>query len=419
MAGVEMDMVDNAYIKNLAQLVANKKVPMSSIDEAVRRILRIKFRLGLFDKPYVEELPEKDRYYAPESMELAAKIAEESMVLLKNDKQTLPLSSSVKRIALIGPMVKDSVNMMGSWEGQGLAEMIETIYEGFEKEFKGKATLTYSKGCEFDGNNESGFEEAIIAAQNADVIIICLGEMKKWSGENATRSTIALPGIQEKLVSAIRKTGKPVVLLLSSGRPIELGKLDALSDAMLEIWQPGIAGGGAVAGLISGRLNPSGKLAITFPLTTGQIPTYYNMRQSSRPGQGGYQDIATEPKYWFGHGLSYTSFSYSAVTLSNPSIKKHEKLIVQVEITNTGAVAGKETVLWFIADPVASITRPMKELKYFDKKELKPGEKKVFRFEISPMRDLSFPDGNGIRHLEGGDYYIMIKDQKIKFELLD
>ena len=419
MAGVEMDMVDNAYIKNLARLVEEKKVPMSAIDEAVRRILRIKFRLGIFDKPYVEELPEKDRYYAPESMATAAKMAEESMVLLKNDKQTLPLASSIRKIALIGPMVKDSVNMMGSWEGQGLSEMVETIYEGFEKEFKGKATLIYSKGCDFDGTNESGFEEAINTAENADVVIICMGEMKKWSGENATRSTIALPDIQEKLVSTLRKTGKPVVLVLSSGRPIELGKLDNLSDAMLEIWQPGIAGGSAVAGLISGRLNPSGKLAITFPLTTGQIPTYYNMRQSSRPGQGGYQDIATEPKYWFGHGLSYTTFSYSAVTLSNTFIQKNEKLLALVEITNTGTTTGKETAMWYIADPVASITRPMKELKYFDKKELKPGEKKVFRFEIDPMRDLSYPDANGIRKLESGDYYLFINGQKIKFELKD
>ncbi len=416
-AGVEMDMVDNVYIENLPQLVKENKISMQQIDEAVRRILRIKFRLGLFDKPYVDELAEKDRYYQPESMAVASKLAEESMVLLKNNNQTLPLSSAIKQIALIGPMVKDSINIMGSWEGQGVGSAVETIYAGFEKEFTGKAALNYAKGCDFEGADESGFKAAMDAAKKSDVVIVCIGEMKKWSGENATRSTLALPAIQERLVAALKKTGKPLVLVLSNGRPIEVARLDASADAILEIWQPGIAGGTPLAGIVSGRLNPSGKLAITFPLTAGQIPTYYNMRQSARPKLGGYQDISTQPMYWFGHGLSYTNFSYGAVKLSDSIIQKNKKLIAEVEITNTGSRAGKETVLWFIADPVASVTRPMKELKYFEKSELKPGEKKIFRFEIDPMRDLSFPDANGILHLESGDFYLLINDQKIKFEL--
>ncbi len=419
MAGVEMDMVDNVYVENLQQLVQEKRIPISRIDEAVRRILRIKFRLGLFDQPYVVELPETERYYQPESMAIAEQLAAESMVLLKNNLQTLPIAKTIKQIALIGPMVKDSVNIMGSWEGQGIPESVETIYEGFEKEFKGKATINYTKGCDFEGTDETGFEEAVIAAKNSDVIIVCMGEMKKWSGENASRSTIALPAIQEKLLSVLKKTGKPIILILSNGRPLELGNMESLSDAILEIWQPGIAGGSAVAGMISGRLNPSGKLAITFPLTTGQIPTYYNMRQPARPKQGGYQDIATEPKYVFGHGLSYTTFSYGTVQLSATRIKKNQKITATIEITNTGKIDGKETALWFIADPVASITRPMKELKYFEKLELKAGEKKIFRFEIEPMRDLSFPDANGMKRLESGDYYLMINSQKVKFELID
>ena len=418
-AGVEMDMVDNAYIENLPALVKEGKVSMVQIDEAVRRILRIKFRLGLFDKPYVEALPEKDRYYQPSSMSTASKLAEESMVLLKNVNQILPLSKQIKQIALIGPMVKDSINLMGSWEGQGIASSVETLFAGFQKEYKGKANLNYAKGSDFEGNNESGFAEAVAAAQKSDVVVICMGEMKKWSGENATRSTIALPAIQERLVAAIKNTGKPIILILSNGRPIELGRLDNLSDAMLEIWQPGIAGGSAVAGIVSGRLNPSGKLAITFPLTTGQIPTYYNMRQSSRPNQGGYQDISSEPKYWFGYGLSYTTFSYGKVSLSDSIIRKNQKITAQVAITNTGKIDGKETALWFISDPVASITRPIKELKFFEKEELKAGETKIFKFEIDPMRDLSFPDSDGNRYLENGDFYLMIDKQKIKFQLID
>ena len=418
-AGVEMDMVDNVYVENLQQLIKENKISMDKLDDAVRRILRVKFMLGLFDKPYVEELPEKDRYYQPKGLAVAAKLAEESMVLLKNNNHTLPLSSAIKHIALVGPMVKDSVNLMGSWEGQGIPQSVETLYEGFEKEFRNKVVLHYAKGCDFDGPDESGFNEAIAAAQQSDVIIVCIGEMKKWSGENASRSTIALPSIQEQLVSALKKTGKPIVLVLSNGRPVELGSLDSLSDAILEIWQPGIAGGSPLAGIVSGRLNPSGKLAITFPLSTGQIPTYYNMRQSARPKLGGYQDIATEPKYWFGHGLSYTTFSYAPARLSDTVLRKNKQLVAEVEVTNTGAVDGKETALWYIADPVASVTRPMKELKYFEKQDLKAGEKKVFRFVIDPVRDLSFPDANGFRHLESGDFYILINDQKLKFRLID
>jgi beta-glucosidase len=418
MAGVEMDMVDNLYVENLKQLVQENKVPIAALDEAVRRILRLKFRLGLFDQQYIPELPETARYYQPESLAIASKLAEESMVLLKNNQQTLPLSSNIKQIALIGPMVKDSINMMGSWEGQGSPSAVETIYAGFQKEYAGKATLNYAKGCDFEGTNESGFDEAIAIAQKSEVTILCLGEMKKWSGENASRSSLALPSIQEKLMTALKKLGKPIVLVLSSGRPIELGNLEKMADAMLEIWQPGIAGGFPLAGIVSGRLNPSGKLAITFPLTAGQIPTYYNMRQSARPKLGGYQDIPTEPKYWFGYGLSYTSFSYGSIKLSATSIQKNQKLTAEVIITNTGSRAGKETALWFIADPVASITRPMKELKYFEKKELQSGEQMLFKFEIDPMRDLSFPNSDGNKILETGDYYLMVGNQKVKFELV-
>jgi len=419
MAGVEMDMVDNNYVENLPQLVTENKISMKNIDEAVRRILRIKFRLGLFDQPYVVELPEKDRYFQPQSMAVAAKLAEESYVLLKNKKNILPLSKEVKQIALIGPLVNNRVDLMGSWEGQGTAATVQTLLEGMQQEFQSKAVLNVAKGCDFDGKDETGFEEAIQQALKSDVIVFCLGEKKSWSGENASRSTIALPAIQERLLNALKKTGKPIVLVLSSGRPVELRGLEPLSDAILEIWQPGIAGGSAMAGILSGRLNPSGKLAITFPLTTGQIPTYYNMRQSARPGIGGYQDISSEPKYWFGHGLSYTTYTYGKVKLSSDKIKKNEKLIAEVEVTNTGKMDGKETALWYISDPVASITRPMKELKYFEKKDLKAGEKTIYRFEIDPMRDLSFPDSNGLRHLEKGDFYLAINDQKLKFELVE
>jgi len=418
-AGVEMDMVDNVYPEHLSSLIKDGKVSMTRLDDAVSRILRLKFELGLFDEPYTRELPEKQRYYQRESMAIAAKLAEESMVLLKNDNHILPISKNTKSIALIGPMVKDSINIMGSWEGQGLASSVETIFKGFHKVYGGRVALNYAKGCDFEGSDEKGFAEALETAKKSDIIIVCIGEMKKWSGENAARSTISLPSIQERLVSALKSTGKPIVLVLSSGRPIALGSLEKNSNAILEIWQPGIAGGSPLAGIISGLHNPSGKLAVTFPLATGQIPTYYNMRQSARPKMGGYQDISTEPQYWFGHGLSYTEYSYGKISVSDTVIRKNQKITAQVEVTNSGRMNGKETVMWFISDPVASITRPVKELKYFEKKEIKIGEKKIFRFEIDPSRDLSFPDANGTRHLESGDFYVIINNQKIKFQITD
>ena len=251
--------------------------------------------------------------------------------------------------------------------------------------------------------------------------MVCLGEKKEWSGENASRSTIALPAIQEKLVLELKKTGKPIVLILSNGRPLELVRLEPLADAIIEIWQPGVCGGSALAGILSGRINPSGKLSITFPLTTGQIPTYYNMRQSARPsgGQGNYQDIPTDPLYWLGHGLSYTTFNYGEPKPSATKIKKSEKLTVEVEVTNSGKVSGTETVLWYISDPACSISRPMKELKYFEKKELAAGAKVTFKFVIVPNRDLSYVDSDGKRFLEVGDYYVIVNNQKVKFEIIE
>ncbi|MFA9393035.1 MAG: glycoside hydrolase family 3 N-terminal domain-containing protein [Prolixibacteraceae bacterium] len=427
MAGVEMDMVDNAYLDHLQALVDEGTVPMATIDEAVRRILRIKFRLGLFDNPYCEELPESKRYLQPEDRKVAAELSAESMVLLKNaslpgqENTVLPLSASVKNIALIGPMVVDSFHIIGFWEGYGDSKDAESILEGFKKEFAGKAQLNYAKGCDFDGNNEEGFAEALAMAEKSDVVVLCLGEQRNWSGENGSRSTLALPAIQEKLVDEIKKSGKPLVLVLSSGRPLELVRIEPLADAMLEIWQPGTDGGSATAGIISGRINPSGKLSITFPLTTGQIPMYYNMRRSSRPWgkQGLYKDISSEPLYWFGHGLSYTNYSYGNVKLSATQIKMNEKIIAEVEVSNDGQMDGKETVLWYINDPVASISRPMKEVKFFEKQEIKAGQKVVYRFEIVPERDLSFVDSKGDRHLEAGEFNVLMGNQKVKFELVE
>ena len=419
MAGVEMDMTDNIYFQNLKQLVAEKKIPMAKIDDAVSRILRVKFRLGLFDEPYTTVVDESSRFLQPESKAVAQKLAAESMVLLKNNAKILPLSSSVQQIALIGPMASDKQNLLGAWSAHGNENDVESISEGIAKEFGSTAKINIAKGCDFDGYDESGFAEALSVARKSDVVLICLGEKRGWSGENASRSTIALPAIQEKLVIELLKAKKPIVLILSNGRPLELVRLEPLADAIVEIWQPGLSGGSALAGILSGRINPSGKLAITFPLTSGQIPIYYNMRQSARPTSGKYQDIPTVPMYWLGHGLSYTTFDYGDLKLSAVKIKKTGKLTVEVEVSNTGTVAGSETVLWYINDPACSISRPMKELKYFEKKELAAGAKTTYKFEIDPMRDLSYTNADGKRLLEAGDYFVMVNKQKVKFEVTE
>lgn len=419
LAGVEMDMVDDVYVDYLPELVAEGKVPMTAIDEAVRRILRVKMQLGLFENPYVDVVSEEKRYLLPEYLHVAEQLAAESMVLLKNDNETLPITSKYKNLAIIGPMAKDSINIMGSWEGMGKPEDVETIYDGLEKEFKDKATLHYALGCDFNGEDKNGFKEALEAANKSDAVLLFLGEKKRWSGENGSRSSIALPKIQEDLVEELLKAKKPIILILSSGRPLELIRLNKWADAIVEIWQPGTKAGSAVAGILSGRHNPSGKLSITFPQATGQIPIYYNMRESARPRLGHYQDIPRDPLYWFGHGLSYTTYDYSDIKLSATKIKREDKLIAEVEVTNSGNADGKEAVLWFIKDPFASISRPMKELQFFEKKLIKSGEKTTYKFEIDPMRDLSFVDTFGNKHLESGDYFVIVNDQKVKFEIID
>ena len=417
-AGLEMDMMSHAYERHMKELVEEGKITMAQLDEAVRRVLRVKFRLGLFERPYTPTTTEKERFFRPQSMDIAAQLAAESMVLLKNENGLLPLVNK-KKIAVIGPMAKNGWDLLGSWCGHGKDTDVTMLYNGLVTEFAGKAELRYALGCNTQGNNRKGFEEALEAARWSDVVVLCLGEMMTWSGENASRSSIALPQIQEELAKELKKAGKPVVLVLVNGRPLELNRLEPISDAILEIWQPGVNGAVPMAGILSGRINPSGKLAMTFPYSTGQIPIYYNRRKSGRGHQGFYKDITSDPLYPFGHGLSYTEFKYGTVTPSVTTVKRDGSLSVEVSVSNTGKRDGLETVHWFISDPYCSITRPVKELKHFEKQLIKAGETKVFCFDVDLERDLGFVDGNGKRFLETGEYYILVKDQKVKIELID
>ncbi len=417
-AGLEMDMMSHAYDRHLKELVEEGKVTMAQVDESVRRVLRVKFRLGLFERPYTPVTNEKDRFFRPQSMAVAAQLAAESMVLLKNDNQILPLTNK-KKIAVVGPMAKNGWDLLGSWCGHGKDTDVEMLYDGLTAEFGGDAELRYAMGCKLQGNDRSGFAGALDVARWSDVVIVCLGEMLTWSGENASRSTIALPQIQEELVKELKEAGKPVILVLSNGRPLELNRMEPLCDAILEIWQPGINGARSMAGILSGRITPSGKLAMTFPYSTGQIPIYYNRRKSGRGHQGFYKDITSDPLYPFGHGLSYTEFKYGTVTPSATKVKRGDKLSAEVTVTNTGARDGAETVHWFISDPYCSITRPVKELKHFEKQLIKAGETKTFRFDIDLERDFGFVNEDGKRFLEAGEYHILVQGQTVKIELID
>ena len=417
-AGLEMDMMSHAYDRHLKELVEEGKVTMAQVDESVRRVLRVKFRLGLFERPYTPVTNEKDRFFRPQSMAVAAQLAAESMVLLKNDNQILPLTNK-KKIAVVGPMAKNGWDLLGSWCGHGKDTDVEMLYDGLTAEFGGDAELRYAMGCKPQGNDRSGFAGALDVARWSDVVIVCLGEMLTWSGENASRSTIALPQIQEELVKELKEAGKPIILVLSNGRPLELNRMEPLCDAILEIWQPGINGARSMAGILSGRINPSGKLAMTFPYSTGQIPIYYNRRKSGRGHQGFYKDITSDPLYPFGHGLSYTEFKYGTVTPSATKVKRGDKLSAEVTVTNTGARDGAETVHWFISDPYCSITRPVKELKHFEKQLIKVGETKTFRFDIDLERDFGFVNEDGKRFLEAGEYHILVQGQTVKIELID
>lgn len=418
-AGLDMDMMSHAYDSSLKPLIEDGTITMKQIDEAVRRILRIKFRLGLFEQPYTPVASEEDRFLKSHSREVASRLAAQSMVLLKNDNYILPLSRMQKKIAVIGPMGKNAKDLMGAWCGHGKETDVEQLYDGLVTELSMRAELRYAQGCGMDGDERQGFVEAVELARWADVVILCLGERATWSGENASRASMSLPVIQEELAEELKKCGKPIVLILSNGRPLILNRLEQVADAILEIWQPGLMGASAMAGILSGRINPSGKLAITFPYSIGQIPVYYNQRKSGRSLQGMYQDMTSLPMYPFGYGLSYSHFKYSSLVASRSKIKRNEEVIVQVDVTNAGSVGGMETVHWFISDPYCSITRPIKELKYFDKQYIETGGTRKFCFHIIPKRDLGFVDGKGQLVLELGEYEVLVKDQRVVIELVE
>jgi len=401
-AGVDMDMVSRIYMDDLPALVRAGRIPMAVVNEAVRRVLRAKAALGLFDDPYHGATVERQRaaLLAPEHRQLARRVAEEAIVLLKNDGQRLPLGASVKTIAVIGPLADDKVSALGSWPGRGDPRDAVTPLEGI-KARAGSVSVVYAKGSGITDTATVGFPEAVAAAKQADVAVLVLGEAGDMSGEAASRANIDLPGVQQQLLEAVHATGTPVVLVVMSGRPLTIPWAAEHVSAILESWFLGVETGPALAAVLFGDVSPSGKLPVTFPRSVGQIPLYYNHKNTGRPTgpdkyTSKYTDLPVTPLFPFGHGLSYTTFGYSDLRLSAPRIGPAGTLKVSVTVTNTGAREGAEVVQLYVHDEVASVTRPVRALAGFRRISLKPGEARTVDFQLSAKelglynRDMKF-----------------------------
>lgn len=416
-AGVDIDMMSHSYDKYLEELIAEKKVSMETLNDAVRHILRLKFQLGLFEHPYTPNSNPSERFLRSSSIEKARQMSAESMVLLKNDNATLPLRKGMK-ILVTGPVADATLDLLGCWAGHGLADDVEKLNKSIAKEFGNDAEVRYLGGCDFEGNDETHFHEIEKLAHWADVVIMCMGEKASWSGENNSHAYIGLPEIQRNLIRKVKTVAKKLVLVLANGRPMTISEEADMADAIVEIWQPGLYGGSALAGILSGRINPSGRLAMTFPRSLGQIPIYYGRRNSARRHQGFYKDLPSDALYDFGHGLSYTCFSYGTPVATKTEVRAGEKFTVTIPVTNTGECDGKETVFWYVSDPYGSITRPDKELRYFEKKLIRKGDTSVFRFDVNVDSDLSFVDGEGKHFLEPGEMKILVGDKQIVINIV-
>jgi beta-glucosidase len=437
-AGTDMDMVGEGFLTTLKKSLDEGMVSMQDIDLACRRVLEAKYKLGLFDDPYryMNEERAKTEVMTPENLKTAREISERSIVLLKNNKQILPLKKS-GTIAVIGPLANSKGDMLGTWAMGGDPGKISTIVDGL-KNIGGKTVnIIYAQGSEFTDNpqlakssNPLGMQgqqaskkpavaadqllkEALAAANKSDAVVAVLGEPSAWSGEASSLSDIGIQKVQQNLLKALLKTGKPVVLVLVNGRPMTLGWENENVSAIVETWALGTEAGNAIANVLFGNYNPSGKLTTTFPLNTGQIPLYYNHKNTGRPYDpdnkftSKYLDSPNEPVYPFGYGLSYTSFVYSDIKLIKNKLQGDEKLAVSVTLSNTGKMAGEEVVQLYIQDPEASISRPVKELKNFRKVLLQPGEKKDVSIEIS-TKDLMFYNSDLKYDWEPGDFIIYI-----------
>jgi beta-glucosidase len=412
-AGVDMEMVSRLYNKHGVELLKERKVSVASIDEAVRRVLRIKFRLGLFEKPYADEARESNSIFTTEHLAAARETAARSFVLLKNEGDVLPLSKSLKSIAVIGPLADSQKDMIGSWTGDGKPEDAVTLLAGIRSKVTPQTKVRYAKGSEISDDSTSGFDEAVRLARDSDVVIVAVGESAEMSGEAASRSSLDLPGRQLDLVKALHATGKPVVVVLMNGRPLTINWVAENVPAILETWFAGTQAGNAIADVLFGDANPGGKLPVTFPRSVGQLPLYYNHKNTGRPPDANnkytskYLDVPWTPLFPFGFGLSYTTFKFTVPQLSAQRIRPDGSLTVTVEVENAGKRAGDEVVQLYIRDVAASVTRPVKELKGFQRITLQPGEKRRVQFTLGPEH-LGFYNRMMKFVVEPGEFKVMV-----------
>ncbi len=418
-AGNDMDMESHSYIENLEKLVNDGKVSISLIDESIRRILRKKFEMGLFDDPYrfINPAREKSLLNLPASQTEARSMAQKSIVLLKNSNQLLPLSKDLKTVAVIGPLAKAKKEQKGFWSldiepNEDITSVIEAL-----KKTAPKTQFVFQKGCNIDDQSRAGFADAVEAAKTADVVVMAMGEAPDMTGEAKSKANIHLPGVQEDLIKAVIATGKPVVVLLMAGRPMIFNWTADNANAILYTWWLGSQGGNAIADVLYGAYNPSGKLPITFPRTEGQIPIYYNHLNTGRPAandkdvfyKSAYIDLPNSPRFAFGYGLSYTTFDYidNEPTASSARIKDNGSLQISFTLKNTGKYAGEETIQLYIRQMVSQPLRPVKELKDFKKVFLQPGESRKVTFTVS--RDMLYFYNDSLQYVtQPGDFQVMI-----------
>lgn len=413
-AGVDMNMTDGLYNRCLEKLVRENRIDMNEIDASVERILRAKYALGLFEDPYrfLDNQRESREVRSASAMALARKAAASSMVLLKNANALLPLSKQTKRIALVGPLANNRAEVMGSWKARGEDKDVVTVLEGIKNKLGSGTEVNYVQGCDFLDPSTSEFSAALEAAKQSDVVIAVVGEKALMSGESRSRAVLRLPGKQEALLDTLRKAGKPLVVVLMNGRPLCLESVDKQADAMLEAWFPGTQCGNAVADVLFGDIVPAAKLTASFPLTEGQIPNNYNYKRSGRPGDMPYSstvrhiDVPNRNLYPFGYGLSYTTFSYGEMQCPTAFDDKGF-LPVSVDVTNTGNYDGEEIVQLYVADKVASMVRPIKELKGFQKVFIPKGQTKRVEFKLN-VKDLGFWNSLMQYVVEPGTFEIMV-----------
>ncbi len=429
-AGNDMDMVAKCFVNQLPRLVREGKIDEKILDDAVRRVLEMKQKIGILDDPYLffDTEREQRELLSDKNCAVAKDMALKSMVLLKNDNKALPLKSkNIKKIAVIGPMLNERHDLMGWWAGHGRDNETKTIREAMEMKFAGRYDLSFSDGCKIDSFQMAGYEliaPAVKAAHKADMVIMVLGEHYWMSGEGGGTASLQLPGLQLELLDQVSKIGKPIVSVIVSGRPYILTDVAKKSDALIEAWMPGTMGAEALTDILAGDYNPSAKLPITFPLHEGQVPIYYSYKRSSHSFIGKpegsrytatYRDIPSRPLYPFGYGLSYTTFEYSDIEMSATSMTKDGTIEASVEVSNTGDVAGREVVQLYIGDLLCSVVRPEKELKDFAIVDLEPQQSKRVTFTITPDK-LEFIGRDLKTTIESGDFnlYIGCDSQNVK-----